>query len=381
MKRNYVMMAMAAAMLASCAQTGLVEEIAEEPQKAIGFSTFVDKATRAGENSTKLNDFYPTFNVYGWKSIDGGANWQDVFNNVTNEYFTSDVAGSEVYTSGKPSKEWTVSDPFTKSWYYEGIRYWDKLATHYQFCAYTPIIATGEVAATPEGEIKIGTETALITVDGKNLQASPTDALIYTGFNCDYMTAVSTIKNTEVNLEFTHELAKLNVKVKKDDSYKSSQTLYVSTLEILNLKNQGYFVRNATPSKTWTVPTSSTEGTFAMGSGNRDLANPGTDNGKFVIEQLLLPQNIERVITDPLANVVQSSSEFNDKACVHITYVIGNEQFDGYYALNNIFNKNADYTFEGGKEYTLTITIGPEPIHFTPSVTEWTEGTGSYTIE
>ena len=43
-------MAMAAAMLASCAQTGLVEEIAEEPQKAIGFSTFVDKATRA-ENS------------------------------------------------------------------------------------------------------------------------------------------------------------------------------------------------------------------------------------------------------------------------------------------------------------------------------------------
>jgi hypothetical protein len=71
MKRNYVMMAMAAAMLASCAQTGLVEEIAEEPQKAIGFSTFVDKATRAAdqaENSTAtyeqgMNIHHGTFKV------------------------------------------------------------------------------------------------------------------------------------------------------------------------------------------------------------------------------------------------------------------------------------------------------------------------------
>ena len=373
MKRNYVMMAMAAAMLASCAQTGLVEEIAEEPQKAIGFSTFVDKATRA--NSTSLDHFYKTFNVYGWKSIDGGTNWQNVFDNVTNECFTSDVAGSKVYTSGKPSKEWTVTDPFTKSWYYEGIRYWDKLATNYQFCAYAPIDATGQVGATPEGNITIGTETNPITVDGKNLQESPTDELIYTGFDYDYMTAVSTIKNAEVNLEFTHELAKLNVKVKKDDSYKSSQTLYVSTLQILHLNNKGYFVRNATPSKTWTVSTPSTEGTFAMGSGYKYLANPGTDNGNFVIEQLLLPQTI-------IKEDVNSGTDEFDEACVHITYTIGTEVFDGYYALSNIFDPSAaQFSFEGGKEYTLTITVGPNPIHFTPSVTEWTAGTGSYTIQ
>lgn len=376
MKRNYVMMAMAAAMLASCAQTGLVEEIAEEPQKAIGFSTFVDKATRA--NSTKLNDFYKTFKVYGWKSIDNKNTWQNVFDNVTNEYFYTNTSGTEIYKSSSPSSEWSFT---TESWYYEGVRYWDKLATDYLFCAYTPIIATDEVAATQEGEIKIGTETTPIKVDGKNLQETPNIELIYSGFSKDYMTAVSTIKNAEVNLEFTHELAKLNVKVLKDDSYNSNQALYVSKLEILNLKDQGYFVRNATPSKSWNVYSLSSNGTFKMSEGDKKLANPDDDDKKFVIEQLLLPQNIERVITDPLENVVQSSSEFTDKACVHITYVIGSEQFDGYYALNNIFNKDADYTFEGGKEYTLTITIGPNPIHFTPSVTKWTEGTGSYTIE
>ena len=365
MKRNYVMMAMAAAMLASCAQTGLVEEIAEEPQKAIGFSTFADKTTRAGENSTKLNDFYPTFNVYGWKSIDGGTNWQNVFYNVTNEYFENDGAGTVVYTSGKPSNEWTVTDPFKPAWYYEGIRYWDKLATDYQFCAYAPIAASTEVKATPQGEITIGEEANPITVDDMNLQATPTNALIYSGFDKDYMTAVSNEKQEEVDLTFTHELAKLNVMIQKDASYKSTQELFITTLEILNLKNSGYFVRNAT--KTWTVSTSSTEGIFAMGTGDKKLANPADDDKKYVIEQLLLPQGIKKAAT-------ASSTEEFEEACVHITYTIGAEVFDGYYALNNIFDNVNDYTFEGGNEYTLTITVGPNPIHFTPSVNAWIEG-------
>ena len=112
-----------------------------------------------------------------------------------------------------------------------------------------------------------------------------------------------------------------------------------------------------------------------MGTGNRKLANPGDDNNKFVIEQLLLPQGIE------LATEASRTAEF-DEACVHITYTIGTEVFDGYYALNNIFDNTKDYTFEGGKEYTLTITVGPKPIHFTPEVTAWVDGANNgLTIE
>jgi hypothetical protein len=192
------------------------------------------------------------------------------------------------------------------------------------------------------------------------------DEETYSGFDKDYMTAVSKEKQEEVDLTFTHELAKLNVKVQKDNDYNSSQALFVTTLEILNLKNQGYFVRNATPSKTWTVSTSSTEGTFAMGTGNRNLANPDTDDKTYVIEQLLLPQGIKK------ASEASRTTEFKE-ACVHITYTIGTEVFDGYYALNNIFDDANDYTFEGGNEYTLTITVGPDPIHFTPEVTKWVE--------
>ena len=361
MKKLYFMMAIAATMFAACSQTEIIDEVVDNSTpKAIGFNTFADKATRAGSNSTNLNDFYPTFNVYGWKSTNNKGSWQNVFDDVTNEYFVNDVAGTFVYTSGKPSDEWY---PFTPAWYYEGVRYWDKLATDYQFCAYAPIAASSEVVATSEGVIKIGTETTPITVDGKNLQETPTSAPIYSGFNKDYMTAVSTEKFNEVDLTFTHELAKLNVKVQRDASYQSTQALIITTLEILNLKNQGYFVRNAT--KTWTVSGSS-EGTFAI-TGNKKLANPGVDNEKYVIEQLLLPQGIKKATT------ASSTAEF-DEACVHITYTIGTEVFDGFYALNNIFDNTGNYTFEGGKEYTLTITVGPEPIHFTPSVTAWTEG-------
>ena len=121
MKRNYVMMAMAAAMLASCAQTGLVEEIAEEPQKAIGFSTFVDKATRAGdqaENSTAtyeqgMNIHHETFKVWGFKNTSTTA----VFNAVDVEYV---AASTSVDGSSIPAH-----------WKYDNLRYWDKAATDY----------------------------------------------------------------------------------------------------------------------------------------------------------------------------------------------------------------------------------------------------------
>jgi hypothetical protein len=103
-----------------------------------------------------------------------------------------------------------------------------------------------------------------------------------------------------------------------------------------------------------------------MGTGNRNLANPDTDDKTYVIEQLLLPQGIKK------ASEASRTTEFTE-ACVHITYTIGTEVFDGYYALNNIFDDANDYTFEGGNEYTLTITVGPDPIHFTPEVTKWVE--------
>lgn len=367
MKRNYVMMTMAAAMLASCAQTGLVEEIAEEPQKAIGFSTFADKQTKA--NSTSLNDFYKTFNVYGWKQVN--SNWSSVFNNVTNEYFDSDEAGTVVYKTSKPSTEWKT--PLPSGWYYENIRYWDKKATAYQFCAYAPIGASSEVTATETGVINIGTSSNPIIVDNTNLQTVPTKNLKYKNFVKDYMTAESTGTSSPVALTFTHELAKFNVQINKATSYTSAQELKVTKLEVLNLKNKGYFVRNKS-SKTWNTAADPNEGTYAQ-TEEYSLTAATNYDGCYFIEQLLLPQDIDKASSD------ESISEFTE-ACVRVTYKIGEETFDGYYALSNIFDSSkAKFTFAGGKEYTLTITIGPAPIYFSTEVTPWTQGNESVTID
>ncbi len=370
MKRNYVMMVMAAAMLASCAQTGLVEEIAEEPSKAIGFSTFVDKATRADgdANTTNLHEYYTTFNVYGWKYVN--STWTPVFENVTNEYFTTNTNGTTIYQSSLPQSEWTF---VANKWYYENVRYWDKLADEYKFCAYAPITASTHVTATSDGVIKIGDNDGdrPIKVDDKNLQETPGLERIYTGFETDYMTAITstTTKSGKVSLVFTHKLAKLNVKIQIQDTYKSVQALNVTKFEILNLKNEGAYTSST---DSWKVHPSSSEGVYEM-NGTLDLK---VKSGHYVIEQLLLPQSITK------ATEASRITEF-EEACVHITYTIGTEEFDGYYALSNIFASSAAaFPFEGGNEYTLTITVGPEPIQFTTSVTKWTEGTGgSYTIQ
>ena len=100
------------ALMASCQQGEILvdtPEIPTEAPRAIGFETFVNKSTRAqGQNSTLLQDFYPTFNVYGWKTV--GSETTCVFNNVPVEYFAADEAGKVVYTAGKPGDEWNFEN-------------------------------------------------------------------------------------------------------------------------------------------------------------------------------------------------------------------------------------------------------------------------------
>ena len=72
MKKAFYLLA-TVALMAGCTQGEVLvdtENQTTEVARSIGFETFVDKATRAtGTNSTALNDFYPTFHVYGWKTV------------------------------------------------------------------------------------------------------------------------------------------------------------------------------------------------------------------------------------------------------------------------------------------------------------------------
>lgn len=354
MKKAIYLLA-ATALMASCNQEVLVDTPEPQPEapRLIGFDTFVDKATRAEDlnlyNSTALNDFYPTFNVNGWKTVGGVTT--PVFKNVTVEYFTADAKGSVVYKEDdqKPSDEWAVADPFVAGWYYENIRYWDKMASKYQYSAYAPSTASADVDCTSDGVIKIGKATAPVTVDPKNLKATPATTLSFTGFDKDYMTAQADAQpsadaadmSSPVSLIFKHLQAKLNIRIKLDASVKTAQDVSIQKIQVHNLGDKGYYTNDASATGTvsgWTLGAAtatadeagntddsgsadnnsgSTDDTAGDNSGATDNENATTSeyipgiatpyslnnatknyNNHYVLEQLIIPQTINKY-TEP----------------------------------------------------------------------------------
>lgn len=370
---KYYLSAMAAlALLASCGPNDImIDELdpQTEAPRRIGFETFVDKATKAdANNSTALNDYYPTFNVYGWKTV--GSDVTCVFDSIPVEFFTTDTAGSVVYTDGKPSDEWTFA---ANSWYYENLRYWDQMASKYQFCAYVPAAASANVTCTADGVIKIGSETAPITVEGKNLMASPDTILAYTGFDYDYMTATSAAETSPVSLNFQHLQAKFNIRIKLASSVTTSQDVSVQKIQLHNLCDKAYYVSDSTGTEVvdgWSLGTASAD--YVPKIDTSYTLNNATKNyhNHYVLEQLIIPQIIAKEASkDP------SLSEFTN-ACIYVEYTIGSEIFKSYTPLANIFGSddaNSSYTFEAGNQYTLNINIGPEPIQFEADVAAWAD--------
>lgn len=443
MKKSYLMILAAVSLFASCYESDTFKGAAQE-QKAdqpLSFTAYADKVTKAG-NSTALQDFYTVFGVYGWKTVaktDGsGQENQSVFENVPNEYFATDAKGNVVYNGegDKPSKEWGLPDPFNGAWYYKDVRYWDKMATSYQFFAIAPYddAATPVYTVTPSApdandaqknnnfsiysessKYDISTEYNLartdLTADPVSETAAPKAELTYSGFKKDFMiaekkfaTPKGTVTTSDVQLVFHHILTKLNVKIQKSDNYKAQQVLKVNKLEVANLAKEGYYVYNTDmTTKGWT-----TSDTYDIDIQTEyPLANAETDyDKKYWIETLIFPQitKCDAAGSQPTANNITG-------LYLYIQYQIGTEVYNAYYDLAYVFDpttapvpatyyvqgdeipegkaigdikteavEGKNFEFKQGSQYNLTITVGPDPIHFDAEVFEWaltTEGTAN----
>lgn len=375
MKKAVYLLA-AAAMMASCNQEGILVDPAEvtaDVPRAIGFETFVDKATRATDanNSTALNDYYPTFNVYGWKTV-GQEEPVCVFNNIPVEFFAQDAQGEVVYNEEgeKPSNEWTFE---ANNWYYENLRYWDKMASEYLFSAYAPAAASTVVGCDATGLITIGSVDAPITVEGTNLmEDAPAEALAYTGFEYDYMTAQATDKVGQVSLTFNHLQAKLNIRIKLSDAITTAQDVSIQKIQIHNLSDKAYYTNAAGVGVSgWTI--AETSANYVPGIATAYTLNNATANyhNHYVLEQLIIPQTIDKYVGNDLSSIAEYT-----EACVYVEYTIGAEKFKSYSPLANIFIEDGTtttYDFKGGNQYTLNITVGPAPIEFKAEVAEWAE--------
>lgn len=405
MKKNLLFIAATALVFAGCAEESLLDKtVNEAANKPIGFDAFANKATKAmTNNKSDLNFFYDAFKVSGWKYTDG---WKVVFNNETNEYFDDDTQGDHVYVTApaKPSDEWAsaASLATTPAWYYEDVRYWDKFATKYQFGAFAPIDAANVTVAyngsADDCTITMASSESKFTVESTNLMATPSTTLAYKGFTTDFMTAVAhtgSNGSSPVSLTFTHELAKFDIKLALNSSVKTSQAVVVNEIKLHNLNGSSYYDSSKESGVAnfltgWNTPTGEVTSYEVDGPGaattgyqlNLDIDNQtdGDQNydGYYVFESLMIPQTIQKAANE------SQLTELNE-ACIYVKYSIGSEEFVGYYALANMFiaanSQDASFDLEGGNEYILTITVGPAPIYFTPTVTPWDENEQTYDIQ
>ena len=439
MKKSYLIIAVTAALFTACAENDTFKSVAQEPKadQPLAFTAYADKVTR-GTNSTALQDFYTVFSVYGWKTVaktDGsGKENQSVFENVPNEYFTSDAKGNVVYKADgqKPSKEWAVADPFNAAWYYQDVRYWDKMATDYQFFAIAPYdesetpvysVAPSAPNATDaqknnnfsiyssSSKYDISKEYNLartdLTVTPISETSAPKGELTYSGFKKDWMIAEKksvepkgNATTSDVQLVFHHILTKLNVKIQKSENYKAQQVLKVNELKIANLAKEGYYTYDTDMTTNgWTA-----SGTYDIDIDTEyPLANAQTNyNEKYWIETLIFPQT-----TNCKAAGAQPTAADLSDLYLYIQYQIGTEVYNAYYDLAYVFDytlapqparqytasdqevidgqaqvgdtkpavPGGDFEFKQGSQYNLTITVGPDPIHFDAEVYEWTTET------
>lgn len=418
MNKNLILAALAAVAV-GCNNDDVLVDNQKDANVPIAFTTFADKATRG---STKpdgtefvLESFHQTFAVYGTKKskVDGSISY--VFgDNATAITQTTKYNGVTCTYNGD-----TSTDP-TGEWIYSPHRYWDTQAV-YKFMAYAPAnapiryiygAAGDEVGATGYKFLS----TAPYTIKGQNLQmpingyAGPgkapyaTAAEINTGFdgiqkNNGFFTPLSDIdimvtnnvatedgaihktSDSDVDLIFSHTLAKINVKMDVETNAPATTgtagyKVNVTSVNLANFLSTGAYDSSA-PSK-WIVDNSTSAGKV-----NYDFnRTPGVqldEAGKYFIESLVMPQEISADQKVTLEYTVTSiDAEGNEYS----------EVFKYETTLGEIFKIDdsspiaTDFVSNGN--YTVSFTINPELriIMFDAGVAEWaTKISSEETIE
>ena len=386
MRKSYLIIAaVATSFLASCANEKVLNERQDgnEQQAVIGFSSYSEKSTKAGDtnNMSNLEFFHNTFAVYGTKqsTVDGAI--QYVFGGK------AEAAGTQAgvtctYTDDNASFHGS-------NWAYEDERFWDKQA-NYVFIAYAPVAASNplryyyssaDALVGGSGNDFVATDYVLT---GKNLQAKATAAAIYKGFNVsgtdlDLMTSESVAqagtKHDQVPLVFKHILSKVNVVVGKAQSLDNS-TVKINSIEITGLKDKGSYsekryVKSDTESTSgWIVNETNNNAAYKLSytTSDGEPALPATTattneiNRLYFIESLAIPQSVGDT----------------PKLTMKYTITTGSYSEDYTYEMDL---KSAFTSFFDRCSYNLIFTINPTVITFDATVTEWTQNSTEIVLD
>ena len=380
MRKSYLFVAVAGTILASCAQTEKLNiDLQDNEQAAIGFASYSQNATRGDATvKTNLEYYHSTFAVYGTKESKNDGSIQYLFGGK------AEAAGTQAGVTCsymEPALPTVLGD-----WRYEDPRFWDKQAK-FDFIAYAPVLSSNPILYYySAGNAEVGANgnefksTSTYTLEGTNIQATPTENEKVKGFNdnshdLDLMVSAYTGEidgashNEYVNLIFRHILSKFNVKVAKGEGLNNS-IVTVKEVTINGFKDSGDYTSSTYEAGTatgWTA--SSVDNNYALTysdatgvvlnsglyAGNPAVFTPGAPY--YFIESLLIPQAIA---DDDVQVTVKYSIESTISSFV--------QDFTNVFDLYDIVDMR---DFKEGYNYTLTCTIQPDIIKFDATASPW----------
>jgi len=381
MRKSFYILAAAATMLVSCAQTEKINNDLKDTTepRVIGFSSFSEKATRGDVNTnTNLEYYHSTFAVYGTKESKNDGSIQYLFGGK------AEVAGTQAGVTCSymdPALPTVLGD-----WRYEDPRFWDKQAT-FDFIAYAPVLSSNPIRYYYNAaDAKVGANgnefksTSTYTLEGTNIQATPTVTEKVKGFNdnshdLDLMVSAysgeidGASHNEYVNLIFRHILSKFNVKVAKGEGLNNS-IVTVKEVTINGFKDSGDYTSSTYEAGTatgWTASSDDNNYALTYSDATGVVLNSGTYAGNpavftpgapyYFIESLLIPQAIA---DDDVQVTVKYSIESTISSFV--------QDFTNVFDLYDIVDMR---DFKEGYNYTLTCTIQPDIIKFDATASPW----------
>ncbi len=342
--RHVAVMILAGLILTGCAYEDAVRELhsdSNSPSLAITFANgVIDKPiiTRA---TTLLSDHMNTMGVWGWQTT--------LLGDVERLFLNQEV---------------TFNAPQAK-WIYTPLKYWENNST-YRFSAYAP-----HVNSVPGVTASIDSVTRAISLKGVTLHGNNTitagtptaPANFGSVDDVDWMIDRSGqnmvgMNRGQVTFSMQHILSKICVRVTRSASFlpDSVMPMTLDSLEITSLVSQGDFTQSINNDSIgilaeWTPV--DTMPRYIINSA-RDVSIP--DSALYVVESLVIPQIVD------------------DSQYIRLWYSIGDDnsykgRFYYTFKLSDVFG-----LFMAGRNYLLTLIIGPEAITFDSGVSGWDDG-------
>lgn len=333
MKKHFLFLAMAVAAMTGCMKDKVVETYEPTPE-AIGFESFVNKATKGVTETTAAG--LTKFHVFGYYGT------TTVFNNVL-----------VTKTDGE--------------WGYDDIKYWTKNV--YQFAAY----ANSNTDAAKMTNTSFANQALKITDYTVN---DANDLVADVVADVDGATNTSNPQAVEFTLEHLLTKVKFTV-INNDTKYKMR---IKDALTITGVNETGTCTVDAS-SVSWTGTTPIEEKTFAPVAATAldtyipiATADPADDDDHMVAseEYFVMPQGL----TDIKYSITAEFYDDNDQ-------IVATKTFTGITMINKITEAGVDNavgaeinTWKNGYAYTYTISLptAAKPIQFAAGVADWKNG-------